>query len=186
MAYKIAVGSSDGKNVDLKFGEVEAFLIYEVNGKEFQLLERRNVKPVAGDKTPAAEDSQKDVPAAAPDQDSSCPQGGCSGSQPGGCFGPQVEGCFGNQKGNSFDNQGEGCSGRGHGCSGPADVSGRVAIIEDCRCVLCKKIGFQAQKQFEKKAISVFDVECEIKEALDKIISYYDKIDHHISLANRS
>lgn len=55
-------------------------------------------------------------------------------------------------------------------------------LLSDCRCVVCKKIGFQAQKQFEKKAISVFDVECEIKEALDKITFYYNKIDRHESL----
>ena len=30
LAYKIAVGSSDGINVNLKFGEVTKFLIYEV------------------------------------------------------------------------------------------------------------------------------------------------------------
>lgn len=33
---------------------------------------------------------------------------------------------------------------------------------------LYAKIGFQAQKQFEKKAISVFDVECRINKALEK------------------
>lgn len=76
----------------------------------------------------------------------------------------------------------EGCSGNGSGCNGSSDVISRVSQISDCRCVVCKKIGFQAQKQFEKKAISVFDVECEIKEALDKITFYYNKIDRHESL----
>ena len=40
---------------------------------------------------------------------------------------------------------------------------------------------FQAQKQFEKKAISVFDVECAVDEALEKITFYYGKIDNHES-----
>ena len=33
MAYKIAVGSSNEINVDLKFGEVKEFLIYEIEGR---------------------------------------------------------------------------------------------------------------------------------------------------------
>lgn len=70
-----------------------------------------------------------------------------------------------------------GCSGNGGGCSGPSDIVSKVELISDCRCVVCKKVGFQAQKQFEKKAISVFDVECEVQEALDKISSYYNKLD---------
>ena len=62
---------------------------------------------------------------------------------------------------------------------------GKVALIEDCRAVVCKKVGFQAQKQFEKKAISVFDVECSVEEALEKITSYYYKIDNRQSLRSR-
>lgn len=124
LSYKIAVGSSDGIHVDLKFGEVTKFLIYEVTD-EIKLCEERDV----GDE----EERLK---------------------------------C-------------EGCSGNGGGCQGSSDVISKVSLIADCRCVVCKKIGFQAQKQFEKKAISVFDVECEIKEALDKITYYYSKIDKH-------
>lgn len=45
----------------------------------------------------------------------------------------------------------EGCGGNGSGCNGSSDVISRVGLISDCRCVVCKKIGFQAQKQFEKK-----------------------------------
>ena len=61
-------------------------------------------------------------------------------------------------------------------------VLGKVSLIEDCRAVVCKKIGFQAQKQFEKKAISVFDVEVSVEEALDKISTYFYKIDSRQSL----
>ena len=126
MSYKIAVGSSDEKNVDLKFGEVSEFLIYEVDGLSYNLTEKRTVTKT-----------------------------GLSCSS---------------------------CSGNGQGCSGPSEVTGKVEVISDCRAVVCKRIGFQAQKQFEKKAISVFDVECEIKDALEKITTYYDKIDRKISL----
>ena len=135
MAYKIAVGSSDGKNVDLKFGEVTRFLIYEV-GDEVTLKEEREFIPE--DKT-----------------DTACNNSSCDTKS---------------------------CGGNGGGCQGPGDVAGKVELISDCRAVVCKKIGFQAQKQFEKKAISVFDVECEVKEALDKITFYYRRIDNHESL----
>lgn len=39
MPYKIAVGTSDGINVDLKFGEVEKFIIYEVNEGQINVCE---------------------------------------------------------------------------------------------------------------------------------------------------
>ena len=135
MAYKIAIGSSDGKNVDLKFGEVTKFLIYEV-GDEVLLKEEREFIPE--DKT-----------------DKACNTSSCDT---------------------------KGCGGNGGGCQGSGDVAGKVELIADCRAVVCKKVGFQAQKQFEKKAISVFDVECEVKEALDKITFYYGRIDKHKSL----
>lgn len=73
----------------------------------------------------------------------------------------------------------KGC-GSGNGCGGGADK--RVGLISDCRCVVCAKIGFNVQKQLERRAISSFDVDCTVKEALEKITSYYTKIDSHISL----
>lgn len=143
MSYKIAIGSSDGINVDLKFGEVSKFLIYEVDG-DAKLVEERVVEAneTEAQVTNQAEQSQK-----------------CG----------DKSGC------------GSGCGGQGNGCGGPSDVVSKVSLIEDCRCVVCKKIGFQAQKQFEKKAISVFDVECSVKQALEKISFYYSKIDNHES-----
>lgn len=142
MAYYIAVGSSDGINTDLKFGEVQKFLIYKVEGLTYELSEEREI-PSEGSKTP------------------SCDTKDCG--------------------------SGSGCSGGGHGCGGSEEVSAKVSVIEDCRCVICKKIGFQAQKQFEKRAISVFDIECRITDAIDKIAAYYNKIDNGRSLraANR-
>ena len=46
LAYKIAVGSSDGIHVNLKFGEVTKFLIYEVSD-EIRLVEERSVENAA-------------------------------------------------------------------------------------------------------------------------------------------
>ena len=138
LSYKIAVGSSDGIHVDLKFGEVMKFLIYEVSD-DIRLIEERSVGNDA--------EIQKR-------NDNICHTSGCSNA---------------------------GCGGNGGGCNGSSDVIPRVSLISDCRCVVCKKIGFQAQKQFEKKAISVFDVDCEIAEALEKITFYYGKIDKHES-----
>ena len=140
MAYRIAVGSSDGINIDLKFGEVEKFIIYEVDNSEYKKLEIRSVTK--------AENQTKT-------EKEECSSNGCESG---------------------------GCSGNGHGCSGPSDVTDRVLLIDDCRCVVCAKIGFQAQKQFERKAISVFDIECKITDALDKITAYYEKVDGHKSL----
>lgn len=73
-------------------------------------------------------------------------------------------------------------NGCGTGCGGQGDASSKVALVSDCRAVVCKKIGFHIQKQLERKAISAFDVSCSIEEALSKIISYYSRIDRHESL----
>ena len=147
MAYNIAFGSSNGINVDLKFGETDKFYIYRVDGQDLEFLEIRHVAP--SDPSPKA-------PAPASEA-SSCGTGGSCGN-------------------------GSGCGGNGQGCGGGTEVLGKVALIEDCRAVVCKKIGFQAQKQFEKKAISVFDIEVSVEDALDKISSYYYKIDNRQSL----
>ncbi len=138
LAYKIAVGSSDGIYTDLKFGEVIKFLIYEVSD-EIRLAEERII------------------------HNDTCTQKVNENSR-------NTSGC-----------SNVGCGGNGRGCNGSSDIISKVELISDCRCVVCKKIGFQAQKQFEKKAISVFDVECEISEALEKITFYYGKIDKHES-----
>lgn len=139
MAYKIAVASSDGIHVDLKFGETKKFLIYQV-GDEISLIEERKVE-------------EQDT------NESSCSTAGCSNG-----------GCGGNG---------------GNGCNGSSSIVNKVSLIADCRCIVCKKVGFMAQKQFEKKAISVFDVECEIEDALEKITFYYDKIDNHKSFSRQ-
>ena len=41
MAYKIAVATSDGTNIDCAFGSAEHFAVYEVNDKNFTLTEKK-------------------------------------------------------------------------------------------------------------------------------------------------
>jgi predicted Fe-Mo cluster-binding NifX family protein len=45
MAYRIAVASSDGISIDLHFGEADHFLIYEVGGTAYGLIEDRRYMP---------------------------------------------------------------------------------------------------------------------------------------------
>lgn len=150
--YKIAIATSDGKNVDLKFGQTGAFYVYEIDGKSIKLLGIREVKGV-----PASGNEAEGGSAASCGERSSCGSGSSCGT-------------------------GSGCGGNGQGCGGGTEVLGKVSLIEDCRAVVALKVGFQAQKQFEKKAISVFDVDCSVEEALEKISSYYYKIDNRQSL----
>ena len=50
MAYKIAVASSDGANVDLHFGAAESLDIYEVlDDGSFSLLEKRKTSDSSGE-----------------------------------------------------------------------------------------------------------------------------------------
>ena len=119
MPYKIAVATSDGVNIDRTFGSAEYFTIYEINDKNFTLVEN-------------------------------C-ENGCD----------------------------LGC---GNGCGNGGQHSEKVDLISDCRCVVCTKIGFPIRKQLEKLAISVFDVNCSVDESLQKITSYYSRIDNHESL----
>jgi predicted Fe-Mo cluster-binding NifX family protein len=72
-----------------------------------------------------------------------------------------------------------GC-GSGRGCGG--ENSPKLKLVEDCRCMICTRIGFKIHKQMEKKAINTFEQEGEIGEILAKIIEYYDRVDNHKSL----
>lgn len=72
--------------------------------------------------------------------------------------------------------------GAGGGCGGTNGMYSKVSLISDCRCIVCKKIGFNVTKQLEKLAIIGFDVECSVAEALTKITNYLEKIDGHQSL----
>ena len=80
MAYKIAVGSSDGINVDLKFGAAEEVLIYEVEGTEYKVSETRRVK------------TSDEPPAPAADCGSGSCGSGCGGNGHGCSGGAEIEG----------------------------------------------------------------------------------------------
>lgn len=70
---------------------------------------------------------------------------------------------------------GSGCGDR-NGCHGE-EKSTTVEMLSDCRCIVCTKIGRSILKQFQRRAISTFDVTIPVKEALAKIVSYYNKMD---------
>jgi predicted Fe-Mo cluster-binding NifX family protein len=74
-----------------------------------------------------------------------------------------------------------GC-GNGNGCGGGGADIPKLKIVDDCRCLVCKKIGFKVRKQLEKKAVSAFDIEYPVNEALEKIAFYFDRLDNHKSL----
>ncbi len=60
--YKIAVTSKFGKLVDLHFGQAEEFLIYQVNGSRYELVETRQLeKYCAGNVVCDNEDKRKDA-----------------------------------------------------------------------------------------------------------------------------
>lgn len=154
MAYKIAVVSGDGVNIDLSFGAALVFDIYEAEGKEYHLIEKREYRlpeEAASDQTKQPDDVQ------AVDGKGCGNENRCKNSRSSGC-------------------------GAGGGCGGTGESFSKVQLISDCRCVICKKIGFNIQKQLEKLAITGFDVECTVEEALSKITAYLDKIDRHQSL----
>ena len=70
-----------------------------------------------------------------------------------------------------------GCSsGNGSGCSGGGNPQS-VEIVADCRAVVAAKIGKNARRQLELRAISAFDIEIPVEETLSKITSYYHKLD---------
>lgn len=152
MAYKIAVATADGVNIDVSFGAAYDFDIYEVEGKEYHLAEKRKYELPEG---------------AAPEKldttDNASDTGSCGTGA--GCGNGTASGC-----------------GTGGGCGSTGGTFPKVQLIHDCRCVICKKIGFNIQKQLEKLAITSFDVDCTVEEALTKITAYLEKIDNHQSL----
>ena len=75
---------------------------------------------------------------------------------------------------------GGGCgSGCGGGCGGGAGgpVSPVVQSLLDCRSVVAAQIGQNVRRQFERNAVSVFDIELPIEEALQKLAAYYLKFE---------
>lgn len=150
MAYKIAIASSDGVNIDLSFGATLEFKIYEAEGDKYHLLETRQYILPEG-----AEHGKDNYEG----------RNGCGSENEKGCGSAELSTC-----------------GNGESCGNAKGTFPKVKLISDCRCVICKNIGFNIQKQLEKLAISGFDVDCTVEEALIKIVTYFDKIDNHKSL----
>ena len=72
---------------------------------------------------------------------------------------------------------GSGGGGSGGGCGGGASgpLAPAVELLLDCRSVVAAQIGQGMRRQFERNAISVFDIELPIEEALNKLAAYYLK-----------
>lgn len=168
MSYLIAVASSDGNNVDIGFGAAKGFRIYEVDGTDYKEKEYREFTEDEAQTEGGIENTQD------ASQIAGCPSASSCGSAQAVCGDGAQGGCGGNSGG--------GCGGPSNGCGGSSGAQRKVDLISDCRSLVCRKIGFQAQKQLEKKAIAGFDVDCSVDEALVKIATYFNKLDNHISL----
>ena len=69
---------------------------------------------------------------------------------------------------------GGGCGGCGGGAAGP--LSSAVELLLDCQAVIAAQIGQNMRRQFERNAISVFDIELPVTQALEKLAAYYSKL----------
>lgn len=156
MSVKVAIASSDGINIDLHFGKAEAFLIYELKNGKFELTEKRELPERLES---GAELSGENLRKENPDEDAAF--GGCGGSGFA-CAGGGGFGCGGSG----------GVCGSG-GASGPLAVA--VEFLLDCRAVVAAQIGQNMRRQFDRNAISLFDIEMPISQALEKLASYYIK-----------
>ena len=78
---------------------------------------------------------------------------------------------------------GSGCGGCGNGSGGGCCAGGVGALspavenLLDCRAIVAAQIGGNVRRQFERNAISCFDIELPVKEALEKLAAYYKKIE---------
>lgn len=151
MSVKIAVATSDGENVDLHFGKADSLLIFELEEqggtKTFVQKEARSVPAETSLEASAAQ-----------------PCGTGAGGFSGGC---------GSGDGGRCAN----CHGGGGCCGGRGNISLRVEKFLDCRAIVAAQIGGNMRRQFERSAISCFDVELPVKEALEKLAAYYTKFE---------
>ena len=69
---------------------------------------------------------------------------------------------------------GGGCGGCGGGAAGP--LAPAVELLLDCQAVIAAQIGQNMRRQFERNAISVFDIELPVTQALEKLAAYYSKL----------
>ena len=86
--------------------------------------------------------------------------------------GPQIETTF------ACPGGGGGCCGSGGGCGGGAasgPLAPAVELLLDCKAVVAAQIGQGMRRQLERNAISVFDIEIPVEDALKKLAAYYAK-----------
>lgn len=147
MSTKVALVSSDGLKIDLHFGQAKEFFIYELQKDSFVQIERRELAVNSGEA--ALRQAQG-------------PQG--EG------YGPQEDELSG---GFACPGGGGGCGGCGGGASGP--LAPAVELLLDCRAVVAAQIGQGMRRQLERNAISAFDIEIPVEDALKKLAAYYAK-----------
>ena len=82
--------------------------------------------------------------------------------------GPQIETTF------ACPGGGGGCGGCGGGAASGA-LAPAVELLLDCRAVVAAQIGQGMRRQLERNAISVFDIEIPVEDALKKLAAYYAK-----------
>ena len=175
MGIKVAIASSDGLKIDLHFGQAKEFFIYELQKDAFVQIERRELAVNSGE-------------AALRHRERHCNAGQ---KQSGGLFlaslraavlrraqGPQGEGHGPREDelsgGFACPGGGGGCGGCGGGTSGP--LAPAVELLLDCQAVIAAQIGQNMRRQFERNAISVFDIELPVTQALEKLAAYYSKL----------
>lgn len=139
MSIRIAVATSDGKNVDLHFGKADRFQIYELQNGKFVFLEER--------KAASSEYESREKSSA---QNCGTDGNGCGSG--GNC-------------------------GQKSGCGGGGIESPNVALLSDCAGIVAAKFGQQIIRQFERKAVSIFDIECPVDFALEKLAAYYNNME---------
>ena len=152
MSYKIAIASTDGIHIDKSFKEAEKFYIYQVEKDGTYQVDEVRTFQLESETAAKSE-------SVLPDAGEGILEERCASS----------ENC----------GAGRGC-GAGTGCGG--EDSPKLLLIEDCRCLICTKTGFGIQKKLERKAISAFEIDCDIEGALGKITEYFYKVDNHQSL----
>lgn len=65
--------------------------------------------------------------------------------------------------------------GCGIGCHSGCGESAKIQVIADCRFFLCSHIGLQARKALERHAITVFEIEEAVDDAVEKIVRFYNR-----------
>lgn len=155
MSYKIAVATSDGVQIDGHFGGVTNFQIIQVKDDGSYQWSEKRLVPDFA--TEENDSSKKQVRSVG------------------------FSGCGRGEKGCGEGSGSGGCRG-GHS---DARIDARIAVIEDCRAMLCAKCGPGAERQLQRKAITIFAIEMTVEQAMAKIIPYYQRLDGHISLRKR-